>query len=177
MSELARIDAAFMSIGDMRSIADDLTELKGPGEFVHGLIDEIERYRKGPGPASPQDLEYVADMIFIAKRDDANIYDTARKIIAYLAGNPTAEDWQKVVAGNRAVIERLTKERDEAHAKVDALNKVARKAKVLSMKWTTPGMKMDGVELFGAVNDVHEAICVLYEVDPKRGFEFEESQP
>lgn len=46
MSELARIDAAIMSIGDMRSVADDLTELKGPGEFVHGLIDEVERYRR-----------------------------------------------------------------------------------------------------------------------------------
>lgn len=47
---------------------------------------------------------------------------------------------------------------------------VFRKAKALSMKWTTNGQKVDSDDFFAAINDVHEAICAFYQIDPKVGF-------
>lgn len=64
---------------------------------------------------------------------------------------------------------------ERLRAEIKALNRVARAAKVLSMKWMTIGMKIDGDEFLGAIEDLHEAICRLYGVDPIRGFRFKES--
>lgn len=48
-------------------------------------------------------------------------------------------------------------------------DKVARKAKVLSMLWKTPGLPIE--ELSAGIEDVHIAVCELYGVDPVVGFQ------
>lgn len=50
------------------------------------------------------------------------------------------------------------------------LHALARAAKILSIKWTTNGQKIDGDDFFEAIEDVHRAVCALYGVDIRKGF-------
>lgn len=55
---------------------------------------------------------------------------------------------------------------------VAKINDVVRKAKVLSMRWTTSGMKVDlnDGEFWQGIEDLHRSVCAFYGVDFKVGF-------
>jgi len=64
--EITRENAVSLPISDLRSMADALTMLRGPGNIMHGLLDEIERLRAGapaetwrPIETAPQDQRAV----------------------------------------------------------------------------------------------------------------------